>query len=1404
MAYDSIWRSSFCASSLQRGVALIVTLILLAVTLVMALAFLAISRRESSSVTTQTAQMTAQQAADSALAAAEAQIAANILASTNPYNLGLLVSTNYVNPVGFDPAVGANLTNVSYFDLNGNYLPAVGGTEFLQALANLLYAPRPPVFIPNPTNPAQPPDFRFYLDLNRNGVFDDSGIVSNVVVSVGGQLFTNGTAFEMGDPQWVGVLEHPDQPYGPNNRFLARWAFLAVPADNALDLNYIHNQALNSAGGGPIFLGNDGYFRNQGVGTWEINLAAFLADLNTNVWDNNLFGGAYQYNRANTLSTANTGAAFDDARALLTWRYGGIYNSLARMSDLFINLPNLPLDNVDLYSDGPLQVTVDTNFLPVKPDVPANPWLGADNTNHFFNLPGDLFDQTKSSAFFVNRLTSAGLGADTYDRYTFYRLLEQLGTDSSVEQDKIDLNYSNAVVTYTNINGVSIPTSITVIPGAETNLVPWAPQNFFLAAADRMLRFYTTRWFESDPTNYLWTYYGIPPNTNFYIGPDGFGLTNYLNYLGIRPEVLGLDANPVPSFGVGHIPVWVNTNFVYRSAVNRLLQLAANLYDASTNSFYPDIFRPIFERDIYGNIFIAGYTNLYSSFGPNTVTGIGDPQLGAPYEVSSLALNFPANQPIVSNGVPVNVYGVPWIIGAKKGFPGLNQFSMISSATFERLLEVTRNTNSGALLSTNQLVLATVKNSFSISFWNSYSNDYVGNLQVYVKNNNNLFITNQFWSASRGGFFIPTVFYFSTNRWPGSHWTRPGGNLAGPNPNSFISAVWTNYLYPPGTVYDFAINDFVNTNNLNVQSAWDPTLSPLPQMGLASTNWLQACILDGNHVIDYVQLRAPRVGANLNSALKDPNIGGAPNYYLWVTNNWNNTWPSWGIVDQIDISTQPNLNSPPGSAKWVNPPNLPPGINSVNDAKAFFRAVLNGQRTYSYTDARGNPHLVAIMEPAVQAGYSAVRTIFAPFLYQVNDPLVHYMASDLDAGNAAIWANSTLANGFWYQDNGVLPQPFPSPPNASNPGILNARSRFQPWGQGAAQSLQNSSYNFDNPYNLVYKDPLIWAPDDWDFPTNKYPTVGWIGRVHRGTPWQTVYLKAHNVLHTLLNAQKTINSGTNTWQQWIGETGDANTFDAVNSVPLQDRLLFDLFTTAPNENAARGRLSVNVDADRYDPVANPLAGLAAWSALFSGMVALTNTAVPPFSTAPFQPAYGPVIIQPAGAEGLNSALGYLVTNINYGRSVFTNADGTHGVFEHAGDILSVPALTEQSPFLNTNLVQQQRGISDQVYEWLPQQMMSLLDCPPSPRYVIYAYGQGLQPAPGGIYLGTATLANGQSAFGMVTNYQVVSETALRAVVRFEAAVTNLVMTNVLGERVSQPTITPPRAVIESYNVLPPD
>ena len=102
----------------QSGLALVITLILLSVTLVMAIAFLAVSRRERVSVTTSTEITTARLAADTALAAAQAQILANIFAGNAAlHNYRLLVSTNYVNGFGYTRGA-ANPTNVNYDVLN--------------------------------------------------------------------------------------------------------------------------------------------------------------------------------------------------------------------------------------------------------------------------------------------------------------------------------------------------------------------------------------------------------------------------------------------------------------------------------------------------------------------------------------------------------------------------------------------------------------------------------------------------------------------------------------------------------------------------------------------------------------------------------------------------------------------------------------------------------------------------------------------------------------------------------------------------------------------------------------------------------------------------------------------------------------------------------------------------------------------------------------------------------------------------------------------------------------------------------------------------------------------------------------------------------------------------------------
>jgi hypothetical protein len=109
-----------------------------------------------------------------------------------------------------------------------------------------------------------------------------------------------------------------------------------------------------------------------------------------------------------------------------------------------------------------------------------------------------------------------------------------------------------------------------------------------------------------------------------------------------------------------------------------------------------------------------------------------------------------------------------------------------------------------------------------------------------------------------------------------------------------------------------------------------------------------------------------------------------------------------------------------------------------------------------------------------------------------------------------------------------------------------------------------------------------------------------------------------------------------------------------------------------------------------------------------------------------------------------------------------------------------------------------------MYEWLPQQVMSLLRCSSSPRYVIYCYGQALKPAPDSVY------TTGGQFFGMVKNYQIVSEIATRAVVRFNSTVTPLYPITSTNDGsgnliwYSQPVLTNNNAVIESFNILPPD
>ena len=94
-------------------------------------------------------------------------------------------------------------------------------------------------------------------------------------------------------------------------------------------------------------------------------------------------------------------------------------------------------------------------------------------------------------------------------------------------------------------------------------------------------------------------------------------------------------------FGISNIPVYP-TNY-YTPSVHQLLQLSANLYDATTSTPYPSVFRPLYFTNETGAVFVAGYTN--------------------------------DNDAATVNAWPTHeTYGIPFVVGAKKGIPNFNEY----------------------------------------------------------------------------------------------------------------------------------------------------------------------------------------------------------------------------------------------------------------------------------------------------------------------------------------------------------------------------------------------------------------------------------------------------------------------------------------------------------------------------------------------------------------------------------------------------------------------------------------------------------------------------------------------------------------------------------------------------------
>ncbi|MBI5388316.1 MAG: pilus assembly PilX N-terminal domain-containing protein [Verrucomicrobia bacterium] len=1242
-----------------RGVALVITLIMLAVITVIAITILAIVRRDRNNATQALNLTDARFAAEAGFERARAEIVAQI---------------RYLDTMmGYDLTVSRSVSN---------------------KLDLLQMDPRVPVF-PVGLLPDERLEGRFFLDLNRNSFFEPT--------------FTNGV---VGDPQWIGLLNKPDQPHGPNNRFLGRMAFLVQPAGKTLDVNFIHN--MTSAQTVQF-----GYFRNEGFGFWELNLAAFLADLTPSVWSNYLYEPPSA--TAPLPAPITVGVPFADARSLLAYRYRTNDMRFLPSIDQLYGFPGLAAfstDFIDNYASasnvmGLLYPAYEPQF--PRPNPLNNglvPWPGADAPRHYFTHQ-EFYDPLKTSSNWVSRLLFAGAQTnDPLSRYTFYRMLAQLGTDSSplfsgqsrgncptclvnraqaalVYGGKFHINYASGLIapeTLARIRTVPAFANLTTLELAPTNFVPWdlpeAPELATMFFTNLAQVLFEKQFREFNPSSTIIT-----------------------NRAGQMIDATGLIYIP----SITAIPI-APTNH-YSPALHRLLQVTANIFDATRTNRFPSVFRPLFTvvtTTTTTNVTLTGWTNDNRR--------------------STIATWLADNRQ----------HGVPVVVGAKKGFPNFNECSMRTDVQLTRKLEFFRAQTNLPPSQTNQMYVLGISNLFAVEAWNSYDAPYTNALLLEASDLATVTITNE-----RGYNFRWTATNSVSSALPPRFWTG----------KSFLLPLNTNQVFIPPSVYRFRSSSFdpVGLNLFETGVGF-----PVPNWYLTLTNEFLYILSDGDNIVDFLTTKDFSTSLDFDSLMmRDDPVGGLDGSIedsvvaqLWNTNRPNGTVNeqivTFGILKQIDVALG---NQGVSTRTWTDyldaQATTQDKDKSIAAARDFFGLGSIGGAGTNFTPYPGLK---------MQSPFNPTRKLLKTITWQANDPLVHYHVGDL-----------LLPGGTNVFVDHVVPPTFPVPVNLSHATLTNLNENYAPWG-GNPKNNQDPMNPMDPyAYNPATKDPGVKSSDDWDFPNGKFPSVGWLGRVHRGTPWQSVYFKPEAID---VAAWATVSADF----LWYPTNGDQS-FRFVRAYPTNDWILADIFTAATDANSMRGLLSINQT------------NLAAWSAVLSGVALLQNprTDEEVMSLSTNKQALVEVLVQPWAVDVLTNpppppppatpAIQKLVDGINVYRKTLPN-----GTFTSLSQFLQVPELTINSPWLNTSSQPQQWwALTDTAYERLPMQILSLVKIG-EPRFVIYAYGQSLKPADGSI----------DPATRVCRNYQVTAEVAVRAVVRVEG------------------TPVQPRTVIETFNILPPD
>lgn len=700
----------------------------------------------------------------------------------------------------------------------------------------------------------------------------------------------------------------------------------------------------------------------------------------------------------------------------------------------------------------------------------------------------------------------------------------------------------------------------------------------------------------------------------------------------------------------------------YTPAVHRLLQLTANVWDAihPTNDAagpLPTVFRPIFCTE-GSNVFIRDYVE-WPFFNPFEELTAGP---------LDLALITNAAAQVRSNSL---IYGVPLVIGARKGLPNFNELASESVVQITRKVQLRKSGPGGGHLinQTNQVFIIGISNALGVEFWNSYVSNYSRPVEVVALYRGSLQLTNDYGYSQRlSSSFTGQAFL------PASGW--PAWNPQLPTGPSFLVPLRTNQIIVPDLAWSQVSGSLQPVTDTFEVTPSTPVPLPFPRWGLTITNRVVAYIRDSSsgRLLDYVQLSSLTGHRDITGEMATPpQVQGFDG--LWGTNILNGFVSGVpGVIQQIEISKG---NPPLSSSEWQSYGlNLPGGATRAMEI-AKFLAFMSPNNIGSYTDPDTSIRYDAVNTSNVAVTpFSPTWKQSLPMLWQVNDPLVHYASGEME------FLERSFVPVQWIPVSGT------NVPTLGNIGRVN--ERYRPWAGNPFQTGVGTQIGGDpNAFNAVFKDPLIRSSHDWDFPKDEPLSLAMLRRVHRGTPWQTVYLKSGAVTNFYH------------WQSW---TGNRNVPDAEHTQPTRDWKIAVMIASLINTNDPRTLLSVN-ERDTN-----------AWLAILDGTVALTNSATDEMLDN-ILTQFDPITIESDSHQASVVATGInrerTRTILINGKNVFIHANGT---FNELGEILAVPELSLASPFLNFGIfdestgrnIQLEYGLNDEAYERIPVQLLPRL------------------------------------------------------------------------------------------------